>query len=58
VVVRLERVAIWNNDKPDDERDSFEAGVDDKTFRLDRVDLDECKKLMPKDEKLASLEQN
>jgi hypothetical protein len=56
VIVRLDRVAIWNNDKPDDERDSLEAGADDKAFRLDRVGLDECKSLMPKNDELAALE--
>lgn len=57
VIVRLEHVAIWNNEKPDDERTSFNAGTDDKAFRLDRVSLDECKSLMPKNDELASLEQ-
>ena len=56
VIVRIDRVAIWNNDRPDDERDSFEAGVDDKAFRLDRVAMDECKSLMPKDDELAALD--
>jgi hypothetical protein len=57
VIVRIERVAIWNNDKPDDERDSFDAGADDKAFRLDRVGIEECKPLMPKDDELAALDQ-
>ena len=57
VIVRLDRVAIWNNDKPDDERDSLEAGADDKAFRLDRVAMDECKSLMPKNDDLAAIEQ-
>ena len=57
VIVRLDRMAIWNNDKPDDERDSFNAGADDKAFRLDRVGVDECKSLMPKNDDLAALEQ-
>ena len=57
VIVRLDRLAIWNNDKPDDERDSFNGGADDKAFRLDRVGMEECKSLMPKDDELAALEQ-
>jgi hypothetical protein len=57
VIVRIDRMAIWNNDRPDDERDSFDAGVDDKAFRLDRVGLEECKPLMPKDDTVAALEQ-
>jgi hypothetical protein len=48
---------IWNNDKPDDERDSSHGGADDKVFRLDRVGVEECKSLMPKDDELAALEQ-
>ena len=58
VIVRLEHVAIWNNDKPDDERASFSAGVDDRAFRLDRANLDECKSLMPKDDPIESSEQS
>ena len=56
VIVRIDRMAIWNNDKPDDDRDSFNAGADHKTLRLDRVGLEECKSLMPKDDELAALE--
>ena len=33
----IDHIAMWNNDKPDDERDGFEAGPDDKKFRLDRA---------------------
>ena len=60
VIVRIDRVAIWNNDRPDDEREGFDGGADDKAFRLDRAGLDECKSLMPKDDKddkLATLDQ-
>ena len=38
-IVRLERVRIWQNSRPDEEAgDSLVAGADDKVFRLDRVD--------------------
>ncbi|MBI3705876.1 MAG: hypothetical protein HY244_18935 [Rhizobiales bacterium] len=57
VMVRLERLAIWNNDKPDEERTGFNAGADDRAFRLDRVGLDECKSLMPKKDELAALDE-
>ncbi|HEX5210416.1 MAG TPA: hypothetical protein VFW22_01610 [Pseudolabrys sp.] len=57
VIVRIDRMAIWNNDRPDDERGSFDGGADDKAFRLDRVGLEECKPLMPKDDTVAALEQ-
>ncbi len=55
-VVRLERIALWNNSKPDDdERPSLEAGADDAVFRLDRAALALCKSLMPDKDELAAL---
>lgn len=61
VIVRIDQVAIWNNDKPDDERGGFDGGADDKAFRLDRAGTEECKSLMPKDDgddgKVAALDQ-
>jgi hypothetical protein len=57
VKVELEHVAIWDNGKPDEDRIAFDAGADDKVFRLDRVGIEECKSLMPKDDELAALEQ-
>ena len=47
IMVRLARVAIWDLSKPDGEdRDSLEGGADDRAFRLDRVKLDACKKMI------------
>ena len=57
VMVRLERLAIWDNNKPDEERTGFDAGADDHAFRLDRVSIDECKSLMPKNDELAALDE-
>lgn len=59
VIVRLSSLAIWDDAKPDDEdgRTGFDGGADDKVFRLDRVGMDECKSLMPKNDDLAALEQ-
>ncbi len=54
-LVRIDRVAIWNNDKPDAERDGLSGGADDKVFRLDRVSLDECKALIRASEDLAAM---
>jgi hypothetical protein len=56
-LVRLERIAIWNNSKPDgeDNRDGLTAGADDGVFRLDRAALSQCKPLMPTDDKQATL---
>jgi hypothetical protein len=40
-LIRLERIRIWRNNKPEDEA-SLVAGADDKIFRLDRAGLEEC----------------
>ena len=54
VLVRIDRMSMWDESKPDaDERAGFDAGADDKVFRLDRVDLEQCKPLMPKDDDTA-----
>lgn len=50
VHVEIERIAMWSNAKDDDERISFSSGADDRLFRLDRVKLEECSALIPKDE--------
>ena len=54
-LVRIDQVAIWNKDKPDDERAGFDGGADDKVFRLDRVDLDECKSLISETADVAAM---
>ena len=55
-VVRLERVRIWQNSKPDDDAEhSLEAGSDDGIFRLDRVDNRECASLATDRKELAEL---
>ena len=55
-VIRLERVRIWQNNKPDDEAEhSLTAGADDKVFRLDRVDNRECASLVTDRKELAAL---
>ncbi|MBR1123078.1 hypothetical protein JQ628_16245 [Bradyrhizobium lablabi] len=55
-VIRLERVRIWQNNKPDDEADhSLTAGADDGIFRLDRVDNRECASLVTDRKVLAAL---
>jgi hypothetical protein len=56
-IVELERVRMWDRKKPDDE-DSFhdlEAGADDKMFRVDRADLNECAELVTDRKELAAL---
>ena len=56
VIVRLDRVCIWQNNKPDDEAGSeLVAGKDDGMFRLDRASLDECRSLITDRKELAAL---
>lgn len=55
-IIRLERVRIWQNNKPDDEAEhSLVAGADDKVFRLDRADNGECASLVTDRKELAAL---
>ena len=55
-IVRLERVRVWQNNKPDDDAEhSLVAGADDKIFRLDRADNGECASLVTDRKELAAL---
>jgi hypothetical protein len=55
-IVRLERVRIWQNNKPDDEAEiSLVAGTDDNIFRLDRTGASECASLVTDRKELAAL---
>jgi hypothetical protein len=55
-VIRLGRVRIWQNNKPDEEAgDSLVAGADDKIFRLDRTDTRECASLVTDRKELAAI---
>jgi hypothetical protein len=55
-IVRLERVRIWQNNKPDEEAEnSLVAGADDKMFRLDRVETRECASLVTDRKEIAAL---
>jgi hypothetical protein len=54
-LVRVEQVAIWDNSNPDAERTGFDGGADDHLFRLDRVDLEQCRPLITADESLAAM---
>jgi hypothetical protein len=55
-IVRLERIRLWKNNRPDDEAE-LTSGTDDKIFRLDRVDGEECASLLTDREELAALRQ-
>ncbi len=55
-IVRLARVRVWQNNKPDDDaEESLVAGADDKIFRLDRTDNRECASLVTDRKELAAL---
>ncbi|SEM19399.1 hypothetical protein [Bradyrhizobium sp. OK095] len=55
-IVRLARVRVWRNDKPDDEAElSLVAGNDDGIFRLDRTDTSKCASLVTDRKELAAL---
>jgi hypothetical protein len=55
-LIRLERIRIWERNKPDDDASSdLVAGADDKIFRVDRADLHECSELVTDRKELAAL---
>jgi hypothetical protein len=54
-LVRLERIRIWQNSKPDDEGLDLSGGADDKIFRLDRANIDLCKSLIADRKELAAI---
>jgi hypothetical protein len=55
-IVRIERMRIWQNSKPDEElSDALVGGADDKVFRLDRVDTSECASLVTDRKELAEI---
>jgi hypothetical protein len=55
-IVRLERVRIWQRNKPDEEAgDDLVAGADDRIFRVDRIDTRECAELVTNRKELAAI---
>ena len=54
VLVRLDRISIWQNNKPDDEGLTLSGGADDRVFRLDRAKLDMCRSLIADRKELAA----
>lgn len=55
-IVRVDRVRIWQNNKPDDEDfHSLDAGQDDHIFRLERASNRECASLVTDREELAAM---
>ena len=55
-IVRLERITIWQRNKPDAEAgDALLAGADDRIFRLDRTDTRDCAALVTNRKELAAI---
>jgi hypothetical protein len=55
-IVRLERIAVWQNGKQDEDAgEALVAGADDRIFRLDRAAADECASLVTDRKELAAL---
>jgi hypothetical protein len=54
-LIRLDRIRIWRNNKPDDEDLDLSGGADDRVFRLDRAKLDECRGLITDRKELAAM---
>ncbi len=54
-LIRLDRIRIWHDNKPDDEGLDLSGGADDRVFRLDRADLDECRALITDRKELAAM---
>ena len=56
VIVKLDRIRIWKGKDPDDSASTaLEGGADDKVFRLDRADANECAILVTDRKELAAL---
>jgi hypothetical protein len=55
-IIRLDRITIWQRNKPDDEAgDALLAGADDKIFRADRADTRDCAALVADRKELAAI---
>jgi len=55
-IVRLTRITVWQRgNKPDDAADALVAGSDDRIFRLDRADAQDCAGLVTDRKELAAI---
>ncbi len=56
VIVKLDEIRIWKDNAPDDEAiHELKSGADDKVFRLDRADVNECASLANDRKELAAM---
>jgi len=56
-IVHLEVIGLWDRKHPDRDAVTLEGGVDDRVFRVDRVDNGECDELLTGREAQASRQQ-
>lgn len=55
-IVRLERITVWQRNKPDDDAaDALLAGAGDNIFRLDRAKASDCAELVTDRKELAAI---
>lgn len=54
-LVSLTRMRIWQEDNRDDEGSDLNGGADDRLFRLDRADIEDCASLITDREELTAL---
>ena len=54
-LIRLDSIRIWKNNKPEEEGFSLSGGADDRVFRLDRADNEQCKSLVSDRKELAAM---
>jgi hypothetical protein len=55
-IVHLDSIGVWDRKNPDGDAITLESGADDKVFRLDRVDANECAELVDDHKEVASLQ--
>jgi len=56
VILRLDQMRIWDANKPDEEAThELRGGADDRVFRLDRADVDQCASLVADRKELAAM---
>lgn len=54
VLLRLDKISIWHDNKPDGIGLDLSGGADDRVFRLDRANLDICRSLIADRKELAA----
>ena len=55
LIVKLDRITIWKGKDRDDTATGLTGGADDKVFRLDRANLNECMSLVTNRKELAAM---